>query len=274
MSDEQREQYRSIVGIAAGCGGSGTELLRFTSLAGRWFTSRTITLDPHGGEPAPRMVESSSGLVHRVGEPNSGLEHFTGTELPELVRAGAKVMVSVSGRSTTDLVQLARRVGTAPGVRGVEVNLAPSASGLIHQTNPAAVADLVAQVRAVIPGGMAVHAKFGAEHGATHARLMAGVLDAVVITGATPAAMPDGRVGSLSGPAILPITAARVQAVRAAAPEVAITAVGGVRCASDVLALLRSGANRVQVGCALFQDPTLLDQILDDLTALHPLGAS
>lgn len=252
---------RELVRVAAGCGGTATELSRFSDLSGRWFTTRTTTLDPHAGEPAPRIVESASGLVHCTGEPNSGLEHFTGTELPELVRAGAKVLASVSGRTSTDLVQLVRRLGNAPGLAGVEVNLAPSAPDLVRPSNPAAAADLVSQVRAVLAGGMAVHVKFGAEHGASHARVLASVVDAIVVSGSTPGALPDGRLGALSGPAVLPLTAARVQAIRTVTGDLPLIAVGGVRCASDVRALLRAGANATQVGTGLLHDPTLLDQI-------------
>lgn len=252
---------RDSVRIASGCAGTGTELLRFSELAGRWFTTRTITLDPHAGQPAPRLVESASGLVHCTGEPNSGLEHFTGTDLPELVRAGAKVMVSVSGRTGSDLVQLVRRLSHAPGLTGIELNLAPGAHDLLRLNNPPAIADLITQVRAVLPGGTQLHAKLGAEHGASQARVIAGTVDALVVTGATPAALPDGRLGLLSGPAVLPITAGRVQAVRAVTGDLPIIAVGGVRCGSDVQALLRSGASAVQVGTGLLHDPTLLDQI-------------
>lgn len=256
---------RDLVRIAAGCGGTATELLRFSDLDGRWFTTRTTTLDPHGGQPAPRLAESASGWVHCTGEPNSGLEHFTGNELPDLVRAGARVMASVSGRSTTDLVQLARRLGNAPGLQGIELNLAPSAADLVRPSNPAAVADLVSQLRAVLPGGMLVHVKFGAEHGASHARVLAGVVDALVVSGATPAALPDGRLGSLSGPAVLPLTAARVRGVRAVVGDLPVIAVGGARCGPDVLALVGAGATAVQVGTGLLHDPTLLDRIDHEL---------
>lgn len=254
-----------LVRVAAGCGGTGAELLRFTDLTGRWFTTRTITLDPHAGAAAPRIVEAASGLVHCTGEPNPGLEAFAGTELPVLVRAGARVLVSVAGRASADLLQLARRLGAAPGIAGVEVHLAPDSDDLLRTPGPAAAADLISQVRAVLPGGLAVHAKLGPEHSLGHARVLAGLVDALVVSGAVPAALPDGRSGSLVGPAVLPVTAARVAQVRAAVPQALLIAAGGVRCGADVQALLRAGASAVQVGSGLLHDPTVLDQIDHEL---------
>ena len=116
--------------VASGCGGTGRELAPYADLDGLDFVTRSITLDPRAGGPAPRIAETPSGLVHAVGHQNPGLEHFLATELPWLVRAGARVHVSVVGSTIGEYAELARRLSRAPGVAGLEVNLgAPDQAG-------------------------------------------------------------------------------------------------------------------------------------------------
>ena len=86
--------------VAAGCGGTGRELEPYAGpdgLAGLDLVTRSITLDARPGSRGPRVVEVPGGLVNAVGLPNPGLEHFLATELPWLVRAGVRVVVSIAG---------------------------------------------------------------------------------------------------------------------------------------------------------------------------------
>lgn len=251
------------VRVASGCGGTGPELRPFTDLEGLWFSTRTLTLDPWAGLPGTRVVESPSGFVHAVGEPNPGLETFTATELPALVRTGAHVMVSISGRSPEQVVDLARRVGRAPGISGIELNLAPTSPGLLRP-HGAAAAHLATAVRGVVAPGTELHAKVLTDDTDTVVGL-ARVCDAVVVSGSSHACFPDGRAGQLSGPAVLPVTMARVRAVSRALTragvECPVVAVGGVTHAAAVSALLVAGARAVQVGSALLHDPTTLNRL-------------
>ncbi len=93
------------------------------------FTTRTVTLDARAGGALPRLVETPSGLLHATGLPNPGVDGFLATELPWLLQQRARVVVSVAARSLAELAELARRLGTAPGVSAVEVNLSPPDTG-------------------------------------------------------------------------------------------------------------------------------------------------
>ena len=119
--------------VAAGCGGTGRELAAYCGpdgLDGLDFVTRSITLDARTGGPGPRVEEVPGGLVNAVGLPNPGLEHFLATELPWLVRAGARVIVSIAGATMGEYADLARRLSRAPGVAGLEVNVgAPDEAG-------------------------------------------------------------------------------------------------------------------------------------------------
>lgn len=253
--------------VASGCGGTGRELAAYTSLDGLTFVTRSITLDPRAGGPAPRIAESPSGLVNAVGLHNPGLEQFLAIELPWLVRAGARVVVSVAGATLGEYADLARRLSRAPGVAALEVNLsAPDqlGAGLLEVREPFHAGSAVAAVRREFPSDRPVLAKLRLDLGraveATRTVHEAGAT-AVVLGNAVAAAMPDGRPGGLSGPAIGPVARRCVGEVAAALPQVPVIGCGGITTREDVRAMLGAGAVAAQVGTALLHDPTALERL-------------
>ncbi len=266
---------RSPVLVASGCGGTGRELAPYTPLdrVGA-FVTRSLTLDPRPGGPAPRVVESASGLVHAGGYPNPGLESFLALELPPLLQAGAKVVVSVTGASADEHAELAARLGRAPGVAALEVPLgAPdaAAAGLLEVAGAREAAALVAAVVAALPAGVPVLAKLppGGIGGAGAVELAGAVAGAgaaaVVLGQPLPALLADGRAAGLSGPAVLPVALRCVAEVRAQVPGLAVLGAGGVRTVADVRAFLAAGAAAVQVGAALLHDPTTAGRLAAEL---------
>lgn len=253
--------------VAAGCGGTGRELAPFVSLDGLDFVTRSITLDPRSGSPGPRMHEIPGGLLHATGLPNPGLAHFLATELPWLVRAGVRVHVSIAGASLGEYASLARSLSVAPGIAGLEVNVAAPDDahlGLFEAREPYHAASVVAAVRREFPADRPVLAKVRPDVTraveAARACHEAGAT-AVVLGGAAPAAAPDGRPAGLGGPALGPLALRCVLEVREALPDVVVVACGGVRDADSARTFLAAGAAAVQVGTALLHDPTSLDRI-------------
>jgi dihydroorotate dehydrogenase (NAD+) catalytic subunit len=70
--------------------------------------------------------------------------------------------------------------------------------------------------------------------------------------------------GGLSGPAIKPV-ALRIVYEVAQVVDIPIIAIGGVTELADVLDFLAVGAVAVQVGTAIFADPTLPVRLVDEL---------
>ena len=258
--------------VASGCGGTGRELAAYADLAGLDFVTRSITLDPRAGGPSPRISETPSGLVNAIGLQNPGLEHFLATELPWLVRAGARVFVSIAGATMGEYADLARRLSRAPGVAGIEINLgAPDQVGmsLFEVREPYHAASVVAAVRREFPTDLPVLAKLRPDltrvvEGAR------GVLDAgasaVVVGNSVPAAMPDGRPGGLSGPAIAPISLRCLAEVVAALDSASVIGAGGISSVEDARRFLDLGASAVQIGTALLHDPTTVARVSAALT--------
>lgn len=256
--------------VAAGCGGTGRELLPFagpTGLDGLDFVTRSITLDARSGAPGPRVVEVPGGLVSAGGLPNPGLEHFLATELPWLVRAGARVFVSIAGATMGEYADLARRLSRAPGVAGLEVNVgAPdeAGAGLFEVREPYHAASVIAAVRREFPADRPVLAKLRPDV----SRIVEGAracheagATAVVVGNAVPAAFRDGRPGGLSGPATSSVTLRCVVEVHRALPDLPTIGCGGVHDLSSAHAFLDAGARGVQVGTALLHDPTTVARL-------------
>jgi dihydroorotate dehydrogenase (NAD+) catalytic subunit len=254
--------------IASGCGGTGRDLAAFTDLAALGgFVTRSISRDAMRGGPAPRIAESPSGLVNAIGLQNPGIDGFLALELPWLVRQGVTVFVSIVGGTLGEYTELARRLGRSPGVAGVEVNLsAPDAAGLgmFDVREPIHAASVVAAVRRDLPRDLPVLVKLRPDPvrivEAARTAAEAGA-DAIVLTNAVPARMPDGRPGGLTGPAIRPLALRCVADVHQALPDLALIGVGGICTLDDARAFLGAGAIALQIGTALLHDPTTATRI-------------
>lgn len=77
------------------------------------------------GNPAPRVHETPAGMLNSVGLQGPGVEAWLASELPEMLRAGARrIVVSIWGRSVDEYRAAAEMLRDAPPeVIAVEVNL-------------------------------------------------------------------------------------------------------------------------------------------------------
>lgn len=245
---------------ASGCGGTGRELAPYLDLAALGaFTTRTMTLDARPGSPGRRVVPTPAGVVVDTGYQNPGLQGFLATELPWLAQQRVRTVVSVTASSLGEYGELAGRVGNAPGVHGVEVNL----GALV---DPHQAGKVLHVVRREVPRGVFVLVKLRLGSDAVdvaRATVREGA-DAVVVGHGLPGLVLDPGTlspvlgtgdGRLCGPALGPVTLRAVWDLHTELPDVPIVACGGVRTGADAVALLAAGATAVQVGTAMLTDP-------------------
>jgi dihydroorotate dehydrogenase (NAD+) catalytic subunit len=271
--------FANPVLTASGCGGSGGDLAAYGDLAGLGgFVTRSVTLQPRLGGREPRIVESPSGLVNAIGLQNPGVTGFLETELPALLDLGATVVASIAGHSLGEYAELARSLGRAEGVSALEVNLSapdPTGSGLFDAREPFQAASVVGSCRRDLRDGVLLLAKLRSDVSRVTETARAVVdagADALVIGNALPAALPDGRSGGLSGPAIRPQVLRCVDEVARTLPDVSVIGCGGIMELEDALAYLGAGARAVQVGTALFHDPTTAFRIAHHLDRREPVS--
>src|ERR1700727_131118 len=274
---------------AAGCAGSGRELAQFTDVAriGAVIT-KSVTLEPRAGNPAPRMAETPSGLLSSVGLQGPGLDGFLQRDLPWLLSRGARAFGSVAGHTSREYGELSSRLSDSAGVTAIEVNLGcpdAAAAGRPFALDAAAAGAVVAAVRGSARYDIPVFAKLSPEVtdivSVARACVAAGA-DGLSMINTLPGMAIDplpgrasapgpsrparpGLSGGLSGPAIRPIAVRCVWAVREALPDVPIIGCGGVRTGRDALEFLLAGASMVALGTVLFHDPSACSRVQREL---------
>jgi dihydroorotate dehydrogenase (NAD+) catalytic subunit len=254
---------------ASGTAGHGAELGGYFPLAELGaVVVKSLAAYEWAGNPAPRVHPAGEGMINAVGLQGPGVEHWLEHELPGLASSGARVVVSIWGRSVDDYRLAAEQLADAPScVVAVEVNLScPNLEGrrgifahdaalsaaVIEATAAAGRprwAKLSPNTDRVVEVAAAVQ-QAGAESVTLVNTLLGMVLDAQ--TG-RPVLGAGG--GGYSGAPIHAVAVRTVYDVRAALPDLPIVGAGGVRSAWDAAELLLAGANAVQVGTATFADP-------------------
>jgi dihydroorotate dehydrogenase (NAD+) catalytic subunit len=247
---------------------------------------KTITQHPRPGNPPPRTVETTGGMLNSIGLDNDGIEAFIKKQLPYLASLGAAVIVSIAGKTWEEFVRMAGRLEGAAGVDAIELNMScPNVSGGVDfGTDPALCEKVVAGVRKACSHPILAKLTPNVTDITVVARAAeAGGADAISLINTCLGMAVDWRrrrpvlgnvLGGLSGPAIKPI-ALRIVYQVARVVKIPLVGVGGIATIDDVMEFLVTGATAVQIGTANFYNPTVSLQILDALpAALAELGAT
>lgn len=282
--------FQNPVLLAAGTCGFAREVHEVVDLeALGGLVTKSVTLEPLEGNPAPRVTEFGAGMLNSIGLTNPGAEAVRDRELPWLrdhLRA-ARVWVSVAGHTPDEFLRVVEILDPEEGFLGYELNLScPNDSrmdGRPFALDPAAAAEIVAGVRERterpvlaklapndpdLPGTARTVEDAGAD-GLTLVNTMPGLLldpdSGRPALGAGP--------GGVSGPALRPVG---VRAVREArqATGLPLVGVGGVVNAGHAVQYLRAGASLIQVGTASFADPRAAERVVDGLRRWGGAGAA
>ncbi len=262
--------FAGPVWLAAGTCGFGEPVVAVMSPSevGALVT-KSVTVEPRRGNPAPRVAEFPEGMLNSVGLANPGLEAVRREKLPWMARAlgGLPVWVSVAGRSAAEYAAVVRGLDAEDGFLGYELNLScpndEHASGRPFSLDGAAMGEILDEVRPLTSRPLlAKLAPNDPDIGATAATAAARGADGITAVNTMPGLLlrTDGGArlgagpGGTSGPALLPTGLAAVRAV-AAATRVPVAGSGGVLSPEDARAYLAAGATFVQVGTGSFADP-------------------
>jgi dihydroorotate dehydrogenase (NAD+) catalytic subunit len=240
------------------------------------FVSKTITLKPRPGNPAPRLWEAPAGLINSIGLPNRGLEGYIREDLPQLAQLPVPLITNVMGSTEQELCELVAACEAQPEIAAIELNVScPNVkTGLDIGADPHQLEQVTRAVRGhtgkplivkLTPNTADVAAcAAAAQRAGADAVSLINTLRAMAFAPGTDRPWLGGRTGGLSGPAIRAVALAQVAAVRAVV-EVPIVGMGGVQSVDHARDLLRAGADLVAVGTESFRDPTAAARIAAQL---------
>jgi dihydroorotate dehydrogenase (NAD+) catalytic subunit len=253
---------------ASGTAGYGTELAAYGSLAGLGaHVVKSLSAEAWPGNPAPRVTESDANMLNSVGLSGPGIESWLEHELPALAESGAKVVVSIWGRSVEAFAKAASMLrGVGAPVVAVEVNVScPNVEdrSRMFAHHPQATAEAVEASECGLPRWAKLSPNVpdvceiadAALRSGAEALTLVNTLLAMAVDPVTRTAILGAGGGGMSGPALRPVAVRAVAECRRAFPSTSIVGVGGVADGRDAAELLVAGADAVQVGTATFRDP-------------------
>ena len=263
---------------ASGTAGHGTELAGYFDLEELGaVVVKSLSVEPWPGNPSPRVHGTSSGMINSVGLQNPGIESWIEDDLPALLSHGARVVVSIWGRSIDEYREAATRLAEVEGITAVEVNVScPNLESrgdmFAHDPNSCEAA-----ISASLISGLPTWAKLSpnvtdivsiakAAMGAgAEALTLTNTLFGMVINPQTLRPVLGNGGGGLSGPSIRPVAVRAVYDVYQSLGPVPIIGVGGITKAEHAVEFLAAGASAVQVGSAHFADPKASLRVLRGL---------
>ena len=267
---------------ASGTVGHGTELARYLEYS-ELGAVVVKSLAPYEwpGNPPPRVHPVAAGMINSVGLQGPGLPRWLAEELPVLAESGARVVVSIWGRSLDDYAVASDLLASADGpaldaVVAVEVNVScPNLEDRGRMFSHSAAmtrAALAATATCGLPrwaklsatGNLVDIAAAAVEGGASALTLINTLLGMVIDVEDRKPLLGAGG-GGVSGRAMGPVAVRSVFDVYAALPEVPIVGVGGVASGADAVEMMMAGACAVQVGTATFADPRAPAKVLREL---------
>jgi dihydroorotate dehydrogenase (NAD+) catalytic subunit len=272
-------RLKNSILTASGTFGYGLEFTDFVDLSRLGgLCTKGLSLEPHAGNPPPRICETPAGMLNAIGLQNVGVAAFLQEKLPKLRQLGATVIANVWGDVEEEYVAVVAALEEAEGLAAIELNIScPNVArgGMLFGNSPPATASLVRRVRAATRRPLIVKLSPNAPDLVESARAArdagADVLSLIntfvgmAIDPETARPRLSFGTGGLSGPAIRPLAVRMVYQVARALPDTPLMGIGGIAEISDVLEFLAAGAAAVQVGTANFKDPGISQRLVDEL---------
>ena len=272
-------RLRNPILVASGTFGYGVEfahLVDLNRLGG--IVVKGLSREPMEGAPAPRLCETSAGMLNAVGLQNIGVRAFVAEKLPVLRKYDTAIIANVFGYCVEDYLEVIRVLEDADGLAAYELNIScPNVKkgGMQFGGDPAMVAEVVGAARKAaakrplwvklspMVADIGLIAK-AAEGAGADALTVANTYPSMAIDPWSGKSRLGNQTGGLSGPSIKPITL-RLVWETAKAVKSPIIGVGGIETVEDVLEYVAVGATAVQVGTASFTDPRVSQRLVEGL---------
>jgi dihydroorotate dehydrogenase (NAD+) catalytic subunit len=271
---------RNPVVPASGCFGYGLEYSGIVDVQRLGaFVSKGITPEHRSGNPMPRITETPSGMLNAIGLQNPGINGFIRKYPPVWESWTVPAIVNISAETVEDFAMMARKLDEVPGVAALEVNISCpniNAGGFCFGWDPVMSADVTRAVREsttlpiivkLSPGAVdVVEIALAVEQAGADAVSLINTLVGMAIDTRTRKPILANNTGGMSGPAVKPVAVRMVYQV-AQAVGIPIVGLGGISTVNDALEFFMAGASAIQVGTAVFSEPSVLIRLIDGIEA-------
>jgi dihydroorotate dehydrogenase (NAD+) catalytic subunit len=278
--------FQNPIVLASGTAGYGLELADVMDLEHvGGLTTKAVSIEPRGGNPAPRVAELDEGMLNSVGLANPGLERVKTTYVPWLAShlTRTRKLVNVVGNSIEDYARVVAELDACAATAGAraidafELNVscpnvkaggmefgadAESLQRLVRMARGETKRPLFVKLSPALPD-IARTAKTAIDAGADGLTLV-NTLPGLAIDIERRRPMLGFGSGGLSGPGLLPVGVLATWRVSRAV-NAPIIGIGGVSSANNALQYMMAGASLVGVGTAAMRNPRLPARIIKDL---------
>jgi dihydroorotate dehydrogenase (NAD+) catalytic subunit len=266
------------VTVASGTFGYGAEYAQLIDLNQLGaVVVKGIRLEPVRGNPTPRTVEVTSGLINAIGLQGPGVDGFIRKYWPFLKELKVPTFINIWGTTVEEYAEVARRFDALGGVGALELNVScPNikAGGSQFGTDLELLSQVVSACRKATklplitkmsPNvvSIAPYAK-AAEDAGSDALSIMNSFPAMAIDIETRRPSLANVTGGLTGPCIKPI-AIKLVWEAAKAVKIPIIGMGGIQTAADAIEFMMAGATVVAIGTANFYEPQTPLQVIAGL---------
>ena len=260
---------------ASGTFGYGLEysdILDLNKLGG--FSTKGLSLKPKVGNPVPRVIETSSGMLNAIGLENIGLDAFLSDKLPLLGTYKTRIFVNFFGDTIQQYEEMASILNREERIDALEMNVScPNVEkgGLQFSSDPVILGKVVDAVRKVTDKFLIVKLSpnvtditplaRAAEDAGADALSVCNTFIGMKINLETGKPYLANRTGGLSGPAIKPLALNLVyETVKTV--KIPVIGIGGISNVDDAIEFLITGAKAVQIGTANYIDPKITVKVI------------
>jgi dihydroorotate dehydrogenase (NAD+) catalytic subunit len=241
------------------------------------IVTKSLSMQPRVGNPPPRIVETSSGMINSIGLANIGLKAFLKEKAPFLSRLKCKVIVNIAASTKSEFIEIIRLLDREEWIAGYEINVScPNVEegGIAFGTDPEILYRLGAELRQETNRFLIIkltpnvtdiaQLAVAVQKSGADAISMINTLYGAAIDIDTYQPKISTIIGGLSGPAIKPVALALLIKARKAV-SIPIIGIGGISCGADVVEFMLAGASAIQLGSVNFFNPLAIHEILDFL---------
>ncbi len=264
---------------ASGTFGYGKEYLNFFDIncLGAIVT-KGLSLYPKKGNIPPRIFEGKRYLINSIGLENIGIDKFIDEYIPFYEKLKCKIIVNFFGNMEDEYYQIAEKLNEIKVIDALEVNVScPNVKKgaiefgtdlkILHKIikNLRKIADkkvLIVKISPMLAD--VVEAGYVIESAGADAITAINTIKGIAIDIINFRYSLGNIAGGISGELLKPV-ALRIIKELSENIKIPVIGVGGISTLEDVLEFLVAGASAVQVGTANFSNPTVMQDLINEL---------